>query len=381
MFSAQSHHAEGIIMHTRGLTIYQPDKACHGYTLFTPMTGTDAYLLDMHGAIVHRWTFPERTATYGYLLDNGHLLINKRTGNEPAPFGGRGGRLLELDWDGTVVWEYAEETMHHDFCRLPNGNTMVLGWETVPDTMRTRIQGGLPGTEHEQGIWGDYFREITPDKQVVWEWHSYQHLDFATDVIGPLHRRQEWTHANACEVLPDGNVLTSFRLLNTIGIIDKQSGAFLWKWGQDELGGQHDPTLLPNGNVLVFDNGWFTRRQGAQSAGSRVIEVDPQTSDIAWTYETRPSWDFFSSFISGAQRLDNDNTLICEGMKGRIFEVTPAGEMVWEYVNPFFGYDERWGHANCVFRAYRYSPDFPGFQGKTFSPHDYAWFSHLYSTA
>jgi len=73
--------------------------------------------------------------------------------------------------------------------------------------------------------------------------------------ICPLDRRHEWTHANTCAVLPDGNVLTSFRLLSTVAIIDRHSGAFVWKWGREELGHQHDPHLLPNGNVLLFDNG------------------------------------------------------------------------------------------------------------------------------
>ncbi|MEE8301957.1 MAG: aryl-sulfate sulfotransferase [Candidatus Tectomicrobia bacterium] len=366
-------------MHQRGLTMYDAKTACHGYTLFTPMTGPATYLMDMHGAIVHCWTLPGRPGTYGYLLDDGHLLVNIRTGNEPLSFGGRGERIVELAWDSTIVWEYADVALHHDFCRMPNGHTMVLGWERVPDVIAAQVQGGLSGTEHEQGIWGDYFREVTPDNQVVWEWHGYQHLDVNTDVIAPLHRRQEWTHANACEVLPDGNILTSFRMINTIGIIDRQTDHFVWKWGKEELGGQHDPSLLPNGNILVFDNGWYTRR-AAPYPTSRILEVDPNTDTIVWTYETKPGWDFFSSFISGAQRLLNGNTLICEGMRGRIFEVTPAGHLVWEFVNPFFGHDERWGNVNTVFRAYRYSPDFPGFQDKTFSPKTYAWLIHLYAS-
>jgi hypothetical protein len=178
--------------------------------------------------------------------------------------------------------------------------------------------------------------------------------------------------------MPDGNVLTSFRMINTVGIIDKASGNFTWKWGQDELGGQHDPNPLPNGNILIFDNGWYTRRLAA-SPCSRVIEVDATTDTIVWSYDTKPSWRFFSSFISGAQRLENGNTLICEGMQGRLFEVTTEGNIVWEYVNPFFGEDERWGNVNIVFRAYRYSPDFSGFRGKSFSPDTYTWLSHLYA--
>lgn len=361
-----------------GLTVYKPDTACHGYTLFTPMTGTAAYLIDMHGTIVHCWTLPARPGTYGYLLENGHLLTNLRTGNELAELGGRGGRIAELAWDSTIVWDYVEDSLHHDFCRMPNGHTMVLGWELLPESVAAQVQGGLPGTEPGQGIWGDCFREITPDQQVVWEWHGYEHLDVATDVISPLYQRHEWTHANTCEVLPDGNVLTSFRMLNTIGIIDRQTGRFAWKWGKDDLGGQHDPTPLPNGNILLFDNGWHSKR-GAPFPGSRVIEVEPRTNTIGWTYATRPPWAFYSSFISGAQRLDNGNTLICEGMRGRIFEVTATGEIVWEFINPFFGYDERWGTVNTVFRAYRYRPDFSGLQGKAFAPDQYAWVNHLYS--
>ena len=85
---------------TLGLTVYQPDKTDHGYTLFAPMTGTSAYLIDMQGRVVHHWSLPYRPGAYGYLLDNGHLLVAGRTGKSPVPFGGAGGTLLELDWAG-----------------------------------------------------------------------------------------------------------------------------------------------------------------------------------------------------------------------------------------------------------------------------------------
>jgi hypothetical protein len=110
-----------------------------------------------------------------------------------------------------------------------------------------------------------------------------------------------------------------------------------------------------------------------------VLEVQPTTNTIVWSYETKPGWRFFSSFISGAQRLPNGNTLVCEGMTGRLFEVTFMGEVVWEYVNPFFSDDERFGRNNVVFRAYRYAPDFPGLRGKTWRPEAYAWMNHLYA--
>ena len=366
-------------MRRLGLITHNPERAHQGYTLFAPLTGETVYLLDMDGAVVHRWDMPYRPASYGYLLEDGHLLYGGVTGRSPVTLGGRGGIVMEVDWDGNLFWEYEEGTLHHDFHRLPNNNTMVLAWEPVPPEIQGRIVGGMPGTEHEQGVWGDVFREITPEGKAVWEWHSHEHLDPEGDPMCPLESREEWGHANACNVLPNGNLLTSFRRLNTVVIIDKVSGGFLWKWGRQDLGHQHDPTQLENGNVLVFDNGWHGSQ--SPSAGSRVIEVNPRTNEIAWSYQTRPPWDFFSSFLSGAQRLPNGNTLVCAGMTGRLLEVTLEGDVVWEYVNPFFGDDERFGRSNHVFRAYRYPPDFPGLRDKPLDPARYAWLNHLYESA
>ena len=364
-------------MEQLGLTEYKPDKTYHGYTLFTPMLGTDVYLIDMRGNVVHRWAMPYRPAAYGYLLEDGNLLYAGRTGQGPLKGGGSGGIVIEVDWKGNRLWEYEEPSLHHDFSRMANGNTMVLGWEAAPKVVARRIRGGTPGTEHENGTLCDYFREVTPRGQVVWEWHSYEHLDPKEDPICPLENREEWGHANACRVLDDGNVLTSFRRLNTVAIIDKASGEFAWKWGAKELGHQHDPNPLENGNILIFDNRWHSL-QGTYPR-SRVLEVDPKTNETPWQYETRPGWEFFSSYISGAQRLPNGNTLICEGMTGRLFEVTVLGEIVWEYTNPFFGEDERLERVNTVFRAYRYGPDFSGFVGKDLDSQDHGWLNHLYN--
>ena len=111
------------------------------------------------------------------------------------------------------------------------------------------------------------------------------------------------------------------------------------------------PILLPGGgNILLFDNGGYAGF-GSLLPGlpphypnrlrdySRVIEFDPRTLEIVWEYENRQPLEgerkFFSSFISGAQRLPNSNTLITEGIRGRVFEVTQQGEIVWEFISPF----------------------------------------------
>ncbi|MGH7308820.1 MAG: aryl-sulfate sulfotransferase, partial [Candidatus Rokuibacteriota bacterium] len=166
---------------------------------------------------------------------------------------------------------------------------------------------------------------------------------------------EEWTHANTVAELADGNLVVSFRNISTVVIVDRRTGAIVWKLGSPPLAQQHDPRPLANGNLLIFDNG--PHRRDHPAPYSRVIEVDPQSGAIVWEYHDQSLFDFFSPYISGAQRLPNGNTLICEGCDGRIFEVTPDGAVVWEYVNPYFFVEPgRPGLNNWVFRAFRYTP-------------------------
>jgi hypothetical protein len=117
------------------------------------------------------------------------------------------------------------------------------------------------------------------------------------------------------------------------------------------------PAPLANGNILIFDNG--PTRLDQTFPFSRVIQVDPATSEIIWKYQDATPENFFSDRISNAQRLPNGNTLINEGMFGRFFEVTPSGEVLWEYVNSYFSPPSRPPQAqlNNVFRVYQYTDE------------------------
>jgi uncharacterized protein (UPF0248 family) len=136
-------------------------------------------------------------------------------------------------------------------------------------------------------------------------------------------------------VKPDGDILASYRPTSTVIRIVRKTGKIVWKLGPPTVAGQHAPTLLENGNVLIFDNG--VHRLDDSVPYSRVIEVNPATNEIVWKYLDKPAWNFFSPRMGCAQRLPNGNTLITESSFGRFFEVTKDGEIVWEYVNPFFG--------------------------------------------
>ncbi len=367
------------MLHHVGLSHYTPDRCFRGYTLFcNNFGGYYSYLIDMEGRICHQWHSSEGIG-YGFLLPNGHLLLRTHAPQQ-SPGPGGAAALLELDWDSNVVWEHRSPLMHLDFERLSNGNTLALQWVVLPPEVSSQVKGGFDGDPGK--MMGDLVTEIAPTGEVVWEWKSWEHLNYEEDVICPLENRNEWTHQNALNLTPDEDLLVSFRQISTVGIVDRTSGNFRWKWGPGEISHQHHPTMLDNGRVLLFDNGSHHARGVPYS---RVIEVDPTTNQIEWEYLADPPFSFFSPLISSAQRLANGNTLICEGCTGRMFEETGNREIVWEYINPFTQPGARavgggpLDLSNTVFRAHRYGPEHLALKGKDLDPGRYGNLNRLYA--
>jgi len=343
-----------------GLRALDVDRASAGLTLFASAGEGTVYLIDLHGTVVHTWKTPYPPGLYGYLTEKGTLFYNGQIPNETflgkSPF--KGGVALEADWNGKVLWEVRQPDHHHDGRLLKNGNVLLLCATELPDEVARKVQGGRPGTEVNGKIWADYLVELTKDGRTVWEWRAWEHLDPARDIItGVQDNRSEWTHGNAIIELSDGDLLVSFRNISTIIRIRRQTGEIVWKLGAPPLAGQHAPTPLANGNILIFDNG--PHRLDHTFPFSRVIEVNPASNEIMWNYQEANLYNFYSPRISNAQRLPNGNTLINEGFFGRFFEVTSAGEVVWEYVNPYFGPASETAKAqnNQVFRVYRYTEE------------------------
>jgi len=299
---------------------------------------------------------------YAELFPNGHILaIIKEDYNAHI-----GGMLLELDWDSNLVWSM-NIACHHDFDKLDNVNTMVLCREYV---INDAIYPGI--------LKSDCYIEITPDKEIVWEWHADQHaleLEKFIDLKFPLPKSQstrstsdnypplpkDWAHTNTLEVLRDnplakkdprfkkGNIIFSMRHIDTIGIIDKETGKIVWAWGgPGVLDKQHIPTLLENGNILIYDNG-SNRRY------TKILELDPLKEKIVWEYKADPPESFFSNSQGSSQRLPNGNAFIANSNNGILFEVTPDGEIVWEYMNPDLSVK---GRRMNIYRSLRYSSEF-----------------------
>jgi len=185
----------------------------------------------------------------------------------------------------------------------------------------------------------------------------------ATDVFHPnTLELVAWPHAPG----RGRRALLSLRELDRVAVIDLDEQRLLWEWGADELLGPHDPWLLPSGNVLVFDNGARPTALGRWRGHSRLVEVDPRTGAIVWQYRGDPPGSFFSPSRGGAQPLPNGNLLVTESTKGRVFEITRAGEIVWEFWNTDF--DDA-GARRTIYRMHRISPEAYGaLRGVAHSP-------------
>jgi len=257
-------------------------------------------------------------------------------------------RLIEVDAGGKVTWEWRAADHVEEF-----------GFDAAARESIRKAAARPAGPPPQQGA----APRETPATPRGFDW---LHVNSAT-YLGP----NRWFDAGDTRFAPD-NVMISSRSASFIAIVARD-GRVVWRLGPDfrekpewlaigQMIGQHHAHIIPKGlpgagNVLVFDNGGASgygapspiAPQGMNTlarATSRVLEIDPVTFERIWAYA--PPDGFFATNISGAQRLVNGNTLITEGPGGRVFEVTNAGKIVWEYVNP----DRPQGRGS-IYRAYR----------------------------
>ena len=377
-----------------GLARHQPQLSYKGYTLVIPIAGDCAFLVDMDGRFVHRWRFEGFRPFKAELLEHGGLLVMgldaallpqgppPEIGSPPAPFaqrirrlGANASLLREVTWDGEVVWEHQESAMHHDFKRLPNGHTVFPVWVEMTPELTKAVKGGTRLAREQLPLMlGDDIVEIDAQGNEVRRVETWKLFDPRRDPICPLEARIEWTHLNSVDVRDDGAVLISCRNNSRVAIIDP-AGEMTWRYGAPDTAHQHHATWIANGNVQIFDNGMHRVRA---LSTSKVIEVNPANNEVVWSYQGSPPEQFFSGHISGATRLPNQNTLICEGTSGRLFEVTRNGEVVWEWWNPVYNTRPNGDSMGWLFRAYRYGPDHPGLAGRALDPAGLADLNRMY---
>lgn len=335
-----------------GVVLNDTERSYPGYNLVTFVKPRRTELIDSTGKVVNAWHHGE-TGQWerSLLLDNGDLLVVSFTNPHS---------ILRLTWDNKIVWS-REGMWHHDVTLTPDGTLAALIWEYRK----------IPAIHAEVDVMDNLVVRFSPESEADERRSLYDILAGRPDMFtfqegrhreesGPRKERIDLIHANALRwveisdpptdspIYHPGNVIVCLRHQDTVAIFNWETSELLWVWGRGEVVGPHDAQVLANGNVLIFDNG------SRQDKRSRVVEVDPVTNKIVWKYEAPNPKDFYSTARGGNQRLPNGNTLITGSNKGRAFEVTPAGEIVWKY----FGTErDDKGHLAAINRCYRYETE------------------------
>ena len=322
-----------------GTTIYLRGSASAGLRFYVSGHAPGADLIDPDGRVKHRWRFTYvqcRTANpllADRIIDDtdGVTACWRRArllpdGGVLAVFEGHG--LVCIDRDSNHRWFYPG-ACHHDLDLAADGSIYVL-------TREARI---VPRFHPTKPVLVDYITHLTADGQelesldllAAFENSPYaSFLDYAKEAGDIFHTNTlellDGSLVDKAPIFAAGNFLISVRELDVVAIVDPQLQQVVWAlsgiWS-----GQHQPTLLPNGNLLVFDN-------KGHGGHSKVVEIDPLTQAIVWEYADRPENPFYSATCGTGQRLDNGNTLITESDNGRVFEVATDGTLVWEFRNP-----------------------------------------------
>jgi hypothetical protein len=299
-----------------GTTIYDPAKCWNGYTLFqTELNRKNclgAVLIDMNGNVVNRWKGLDGMPNK--MLPGGHVLGS--TGMRPFKYGYQDMvDLVEVDWDGNVVWKFDRYELvkdprqkprwmarqHHDYQR--EGNPVgyyAPGLE--PRTGGGRIlllcHKNLKNSKiSDKLLIDDTIIEVDSEGKITWEWICSEHFDemgFSPRAKTALARNPgmqpagggmgDWMHMNSMSTLgpnrfydsgdgrfhPD-NIIWDGRQTNIIAIIDRKTGKIVWQLGPlftataalrkiGQIIGQHHAHMVPRGlpgegNILIFDNG------------------------------------------------------------------------------------------------------------------------------
>lgn len=315
----------------KGVTVFNEDEAYSGLNLYTSGHAPEAILMDMNGNVLHTWqrdiwniwadfNLPKGTINHRYyrraqVMENGDLIFI---------FEGLG--LIKIDKNSNLIWGY-KQGAHHDFFVAENGTIYAI--KRVPVILYNI----------DSVILEDFICVLDADgkeKKCVSILKALENSPYA-HFLKNVEPKGDIFHTNSIEILDGkwasqlpafrkGNALISILKLDVICVVDLDTKQVVWavsgRWHR-----QHEPSLLDNGNILIFDNRSLGKR-------SRVFEFDPLSHEIEWEYRGTKENPFYTFDCGTCARLPNGNTIITESNNGRAFEVTPEGKIVWEYINP-----------------------------------------------
>ena len=381
------------VVPTVGLLLNEPE-AFVGYTLFSQRRSKTIYLIDNQGREVHRWELADE-ALFARLLENGNLLVFPSQGEHPVREVDRHGNAvwectqarlhhdaLKMPNGNVLLLSQQRKTAAEAIAAGADPDFIDTDGLVVPHIIEVNPTGPANcEIVWEWSAWDHLIQDFDSSKAnhgVVAEHPELIDINFR---LSSTHSEERnWAHINGMDYNPElDQILLSPRFFSEVWIIDHSTttaeaashsggksgkgGDLLYRWGNprsyragtpddQQLFWQHNPQWiapgLPGaGNILIFNNGteFADFRRGYSSVDEIAPPVDGANyrlnPDLAyapvepvWVYTAATPSDFFARYISGAQRLPNGNTLICDGVHGTLFEVTPAGKTVWKYINP-----------------------------------------------
>ena len=395
---------------TVGLLSYQPWNSYDGYNLIFPHNQPNVYLLDNCGRKVHTWEDDAgfRPGNIAYITPEGNLLKAKRSADisQDAIWAGGGGHFVEMrDWDNNVLWSYGlnneAERLHHDIELLPNGNVIMIAWESI--SSETAIELGRDTAKMAQDVlWPDQIIEYDPNlDSIVWKWRALDHLiqdyDSTKANFGVVSENPnkinfnydtsdghpDWMHCNSIDFDPFNNhILISVPTFGEFWVIDHSTSTEEAAGSNGGFGGKGGDLLYRWGNPQAYDQGTEEDRQSfyqhdVHYVGEFLDPWHPMVGKIAFfnnrvgeDFSTAnilsPSFDMYlnsfgmedgiflpdttdltithpvpqemySTGLSSIQVLNNDNILLSAGRFGYSFELTPDNDIVWEYKTPTNG--------------------------------------------
>lgn len=338
---------------TIGVRKHNPDKALDGYTIYTPVApGYPIRLIDMQGNTVHEWQLPidelggpredgqqldpgdQITIAYPRLLEDGSLLLVLGVPPFYTPWGMG---IVKLDKDSNLVWKYMRQA-HHDLDTDAAGNIYGLTHSVVytPWPGLERIKTPFIDDQVVKLDANGNELAMTSVLEAIQNSPYQAMLQYAN----PNWPKGDLLHVNSITYLDEdsaahfpgadaGDVLLSLRQISVIAVLDIEDVTIKWAL-RGPWHAQHDPDVLENGDMLIYDN----RGDIGNGGTTRIIEFDPLSLKTVWEYPGKKQDRLFSSIYGSQQRLPNGNTLISESNNGRILEVTRDGEIVWEYHIP-----------------------------------------------
>jgi hypothetical protein len=317
-----------------GVTIYARDKAYDGLTLYLSAHDAVAYLMDMEGHELHEWRYPFDKAFPDYehekmirpqSMQHWRRIYMYPNGDLLAIFENIG--LIKLDRDSNLLWTYAGKC-HHHLQVMEDGTIYVLSNDLKFDeregekawTLEPTIGIVNPdGTERDRIRILEYFQNSMYMPLLDRMQKTGDLLHFNTIEIF------DGSQSHRAQIYQKGNILVSSRKLSFIAILNPEKERVEWVL-KGMWQGQHEPTLLDNGNMLIFNN---RKSEGR----SQVMEFNPVTQEVVWLFDGTDDDPLFTAACGMQQRLPNGNVLITETQGARVLEVTPDYEVVWEFLN------------------------------------------------